>query len=278
MTHEKSAVSRPLRTSNPLTRLPVNERGAWIATSRGGMWSVLHPHSRDVFIDDIAWGLSRQCRYSGQLKPEHEFYSVAEHSMLMTRWAIDNIPLVHLEDALAVLLHDASEAIFCGDVVTPIKDLIPEYRNLENKTQQIITGAFGLTPDNTLITKAQVKDIDKRIRLDERKILINEPALSTGLIITWDDEPDLKSLDIAIECLLPGQARAEFLRCFVWCCDNLPLRKPDIQPFVTHQLNEMIDSFSEHESGLDAEKSTIRKNPEKFNHLSHHLDNNIGLS
>jgi len=145
-TYEKPAVARPPEAYDPITEKPVTERGSWVATSRGGMWSIMHPHPRDVFIDDIAWGTARQCRYGGQIKPDLEMYTVAEHSCTMTWWAIENDWVTHLEDALAILLHDASEAIY-GDMATPIKELIPEYRRLEDMAQGVMTHAFGLTPD-----------------------------------------------------------------------------------------------------------------------------------
>ena len=243
MISEKSAVAAPPKAYDVITRRPVIERGAWLATSRGGMWSIMHPHPGDVFIDDIAWGIARECRYSGQVKSDLEMYTVAEHCCIMTWWAIDNKWVTCQEDALAILLHDASEA-FYSDMPTPVKELFPEFRKLENMAQDVITDAFGLTPDNTLITKAQVKEIDKRIRIDERIRVIQEPAMTTGLEIIWETEPDLEPLGIKLECLLPNQARAAFLNCFVWVLDHLPPRDPEILPLVTHQRNTMEERFS----------------------------------
>jgi 5'-deoxynucleotidase YfbR-like HD superfamily hydrolase len=241
-TQQKPAVAQPPKGYDEITKLPVTDRGAWVATSRGGMWSIKDPHPRDVFIDDLVWGTARQCRYGGQIRPDLEIYSVAEHACTMTWWAIDNERIEYLEDALAILLHDASEA-FYGDIATPIKELIPEYRMIEDKAQAVITHAFGLTPQNTLITKAELKEIDKRIRVDERMQIIAEPALSAGLNVAWEKEPDLEALGVQVDCMLPSQARAAFLNCFTWCCENLPARDSSILPKLRDQLDNMAESF-----------------------------------
>lgn len=241
--YKKSAVASPPAAYDACTKLPVVDRGPWVATSRGEMWSIQNPHPDDVFIDDLAWGMSRQCRYGGQIKPEFEMYAVSEHSVKMTWWAVEERWVTCLEDALAVLLHDCSEAFF-GDIPTPIKALMPEYKVLEDHAQSVITHAFGLTPENTLITKGHVKDIDKRIRVDERMHIISEPACSKGLHEAWVEEPDLKALGVEIECMLPSQARLAFLNCFIWCCENLPARDPVVSEKVKFQISHLPETFS----------------------------------
>ncbi|MCW3782496.1 hypothetical protein [Defluviimonas salinarum] len=205
--------------------LPVDKRGAWIATSLGGMWSIEHPAPGDVRIEDVAAGLSRNCRYNGQLKEDADFLSVAEHSVAMTKWAVANGVATHREDALAILLHDASEA-FYGDMVTPLKDLLPQFRKYEDKAQAVIMTAFGLAPDAVSIRKEEIKLIDRRIRLDERDAVIEDPARSIGKRISWDKEPDLASIDVEIAGLNPRAARQAFLECFTWIVEALPLRNP----------------------------------------------------
>lgn len=117
--------------------LPVSERGAWLATSTGGMWSIEHPATRDVDIRDVAAGLSRNCRYNGQITEDCDFLSVAEHSTAMTKWAVAEGAVTTAEAALMVLLHDASEAYF-GDMVTPLKNMIPDFRGIEDRAQAVI--------------------------------------------------------------------------------------------------------------------------------------------
>lgn len=233
------------------TDLPVTERGPWIATSLGGMWSIAHPAERDVFIDDIAAGSARNCRYAGQLRDEVEFFSVAEHAIVMTYWAIENGYVIYLEDALAILLHDASEAYF-GDMPTPLKQLLPEFRAIEDMAQDVIISAFGLTKENTLITKKTIKEIDNRIRVDERPRLIAEPAMSAGHNITWDSGEPMQPLDVTLQCMAPTQARLAFLNCWVKCIDQLPARDPGIYEI----LEQREGGFRTAPEGLDYKSSS----------------------
>lgn len=214
--------------------LPVTERGAWLATARGGMWSIEHPHPRDVYLDDLAWGMARTCRYAGQIKPWAEFYSVAEHACLMTQWAVEAGEVAYLEDAVALLLHDAAEA-FYGDIPTPLKAMMPGYAALENAAQGVILEAFRLDEANTIITKAQIKQIDVRIRNDECLALVAEPALSAGRE-TRVNKGDPRPLEVQIACHLPGRARRDFIDCFSWCAETLPARDPEVLRAVETQI------------------------------------------
>jgi len=89
--------------------------------------------SNNINIEDIAWGLSRVPRYGGQ--SDRVLY-VGEHSYNVSKF-------VKAKNALAGLLHDASEA-FLGDIVTPLKTNLPEYKVIEEETMKVICKTFGL--------------------------------------------------------------------------------------------------------------------------------------
>jgi len=214
---------------------PVLERGSWIATASGGMWSLLEPHPLDVRIGDIAAGLSRNCRYAGQIRHEVEFYSVTEHSVLMYEWLRDQGMIDHCEDGLKVLLHDGSEGYFV-DMATPLKAILPEFRKLEDRCQTAIDVAFGIP--SAKLSKEIIKMVDVRIRMDEREALINEPALSAQKRIVWEHTPDMDPLGVTIRGLLPRQARDAFLQCFVDICETLPLRDPRNETRILRHLEE----------------------------------------
>ncbi len=105
----------------------------YMITVTGRKINFIEPDINDIDIEDIATGLSNICRYSGQLK---SFYSVAQHSVLVSRYAPD-------EYSLEGLLHDATEA-YIGDVITPVKQYLPDYRRIEDNLMQVISKKFDL--------------------------------------------------------------------------------------------------------------------------------------
>lgn len=214
----------------------VTERGPWLATSSGNMWSILEPAPEDVHLIDIVVGLARTCRYGGQIREDAEFYSVAEHCALMVKWMIANELITDREDALKVLFHDASEA-FLGDIPTPLKALIPEYKVIEDRCQDVIDAAFGL--DDTGISHGQMKVVDIRIRDDERSAMIAEPALSLQRTIHWEKHPGYESLGVEVRGLSPQEARREFVECYEMICRDLPLRNPALDQIHQLQLNSL---------------------------------------
>lgn len=105
----------------------------------------------DVSIDDIAHSLSMQCRYNGHLP---FFYSVAEHSVLVSR-EMNRIMRESANRAatatekMAGLLHDAAETYF-GDLVSPVKHAAPRLREAEHEAIQTIFARFGIEWDDLL--------------------------------------------------------------------------------------------------------------------------------
>src|ERR1700693_75116 len=57
-------------------------KGDWIQTFTGRQFWPLDPRPEEVCIEDIAHGLSNECRFAGQCR---SFYSVAQHSVLCAR-------------------------------------------------------------------------------------------------------------------------------------------------------------------------------------------------
>ena len=103
-----------------------------IKTVSGIYIDVFDPDPDLITIEDIAHGLSNNCRFGGHVQ---EFHSVAEHSIWMAERALP-------EDKLEALLHDGSEA-YILDFPKPIKNHMLEYQEVEYHLRVAIGMKFG---------------------------------------------------------------------------------------------------------------------------------------
>lgn len=84
----------------------------------------------DVCLEDIAHHLSSINRFGGGLN-HSTHYSVAQHSVILAMYALINYDT---KIARCCLLHDAAEA-YLGDVITPLKNLLPDFKKIEELFQ-----------------------------------------------------------------------------------------------------------------------------------------------
>lgn len=138
----------------------------WIQTYTGAAFE-LPPRPSGVCLRDIARSLSMQCRFNGHVT---RYYSVAEHSIHMSDYA--RTALGDLGAARWALLHDAPEA-YLSDIPTPLKAMLPGYREMEEEVEKAILDHIGWYPD--VISRAVVKELDSRILVDERRHLLGAP-------------------------------------------------------------------------------------------------------
>ena len=133
-------------------------RGPSILTADGEYFDYENPDPRHFTLNAIAQGLAYTCRFAGQCK---RYYSVAEHSVHVSR-------LVSQEHARHALLHDAAEA-FMGDIPKPLKNLLPDYQELEHKIEKALFTHYGLPED----IPDEVKEADLIMLEVERKALFD---------------------------------------------------------------------------------------------------------
>ncbi len=160
----------------------INElTGPVMRTYSGKLVNIMEPDPATIEIEDIAHSLANLCRFAGHTA---RFYSVAEHSLLMSEMVPEHL-------ALQALMHDAAEA-YMVDLPRPVKKLFPYYTKLENNLLRVIFQRFGIPfplPD-------EVKEADDIM-----------------LHAEWDNVFETP-LNSKIEFLVPAVAEAAFLGAF----------------------------------------------------------------
>lgn len=154
-----------------------------------------------VNLDDIAHHLTNIRRFGGALEFD-QYYSVAQHSIIMALYARD---VMNKDIARACLLHDASEA-YIGDIVSPLKGELRQYQLLENELCDNIYNKYGIKTDKE--TTETVKMIDKQILLDEvNQFMPHHYAQFTDIY------SDVTPLGVDIDgSLSPYEVKEAFLR------------------------------------------------------------------
>jgi len=136
----------------------------------GRIIKLTKPSVFDIMIEDIAHSLSNIVRFTGHL---HSRYTVAEHSINVAK-TLKNLG-VDWKTELCGLLHDSTEYIL-GDVSSPLKSLLPEYKKIENNLWTTIALKYELPDPMPRI----IKDVDKYwLKIEIEKYQNNyTPAMS----------------------------------------------------------------------------------------------------
>jgi hypothetical protein len=138
----------------------------YILTISGRKFWFDEPKPEHVAIEDIAWALSMNCRFTGHTR---FFYSVAQHCYLASF-------LVPERFMLEALLHDATET-YLSDINAPAKMLLPQYKALEKKVHLAIAAKFGV-PETM---SPSVHHADMRMLHTEYRDLMPQDDKSWGL-------------------------------------------------------------------------------------------------
>ena len=161
-----------------------------VSTRSGRRVALLNPSPAQIVIGDIAHGLAHQCRFNGQT---NQFYSVAQHSLMVAE-------LVPPAYRRAALLHDAAEA-YLGDMVKPLKVLLPAFADIEDKVTQLIAQHFDLDFSDY----APIKHADLQALATEKRDLMPHSVEPWSYLKGFDPLPEV------IKPLNPNDAKRLFL-------------------------------------------------------------------
>lgn len=127
-----------------------------------------NPQNSDIHIDDIIHHLAMIPRFGGNLDVH---YSVLDHSVYAAMIAKTFLKADD-ETVFAVLMHDAQEA-YLGDIPTPLKNLLPEYKLIEKEFERVIQNQFGIKMTTKM--KELVKTADLLALKAEKQAFIDSP-------------------------------------------------------------------------------------------------------
>jgi hypothetical protein len=157
------------------------KKGSWLQTITGKRVSVLAPQPEEIFIEDIIPSISKQCRFNGHC---NVFYSVAQHCVLGAQFALHHWKSKDV--AKEFLLHDATEA-YMGDLIRPVKVMLPEFGVVEAGFWKAISSKFGLPFEHT--EKCQLLD-NIMVTWEKRDLLPQSEV--------WPNLPDITEYNLSV--------------------------------------------------------------------------------
>lgn len=148
-------------------------RTPFLQLNSGMCFTPSDPKPEMVKIQDIVTSLSRTARYLGHTSIKINTLSVAQHCIAMAMVAPK-------EYKFEALMHDAVEA-YMADMPYPVKVLVPEIKELENKIwQKAIAPKFGLPP----VMSPEVKHLDREMIAYEYEKFASDTIKNSG--VEWD--------------------------------------------------------------------------------------------
>jgi len=132
--------------------IPLLQLDGHINTYSGKKLNLLDPQPEQICIRDIARGLSYNSHFGGQTP---KFFSIAQHCLLVCELMEPNLGN-NPNLMMLGLLHDASEA-YLGDMLKPLKVMLPEFQKIENHMMSVILKKYSLDVEMLPI----IKEADK---------------------------------------------------------------------------------------------------------------------
>lgn len=160
----------------------------------GSMFSYADPDVSNISIEMLADVLSRINRFAGHTK---YFYSVAQH-------AVNVSMIVAPGHEKAALMHDTAEA-FINDLPTPLKIMLPELKEIEERIESRLAEKFGFP----FPLSPEVKLADLQMLAIEKEVL--KPSSSRWTILDGVETDHVSDL-VWMGQMGPETARRVFIQ------------------------------------------------------------------
>lgn len=129
-----------------------------IRTHGGRYVNIFHPTLDSISVDDVAHAGSNLPRFGGHLPYYFSAcgnysctYSVAQHSCLGHDYILENGGSKY--EAFEFLMHERSETLGLGDLASPIKRKLPDYKHAEENFDKFTAPIFGIPHPMTEMCK-----------------------------------------------------------------------------------------------------------------------------
>lgn len=157
-------------------------------------------------IGAIAHSLSLQCRFTGQCR---KFYSVAEHSVLVSRIMED----LGLGDPMEGLLHDGVESVL-ADVARPAKQLLKDYKSLDKALDATLRKTFAL-PET--MSEGCMHADSIAVLLEAKELMPSRGTgpcwiINTPLMQSPQLNAQVAKLPYMVACWTPENAKEKFMQ------------------------------------------------------------------
>lgn len=138
--------------------------GPTILLGSGTYFDFENPEAAELTIEDVAYSLAFQSRFTGQCVSRRTgkrvYYPIAQHCVIMAGYAEPG-------HKMAALMHEVGEAT-CGDMSSPLKSKCPDYKTIEKRCEAAGLSRFGIN----ILAPAYIKHLDLRMLATEQRDLM----------------------------------------------------------------------------------------------------------
>ncbi|MGV2049050.1 hypothetical protein ACQZ48_03085 [Agrobacterium sp. 22-209-1] len=138
--------------------------GPTILLGSGTYFDFDNPEGSQLTIEDVAYGLAFQSRFSGQCVSRRTgkrvYYSVAQHCIIMAGHAEPG-------SKMAALMHEVGEAT-CGDMSSPLKLKCPDFKAVEKRCEAAGLSRFRVK----ILFPSYIKHLDLCMLATEQRDLM----------------------------------------------------------------------------------------------------------